>query len=180
MDGYSRCCAVRELPQQLKTRRTVLRRIRLSDAAGWKSFNNAIARRMPEWPAVPSVVYARNEMLHYDRMWDAGTRYVYAILERSTGKVIGDFHVKALDRKRGKAEFGHALHPRVWGTGITYETLEVVRKAAKRAGLRLWCKIEEDNVRSWKSIEKYGAKLKAKRVMRIGKQRKMMRVYDLW
>src|SRR5437762_200575 len=137
---------MRELfPTQMMTKRTILRRIALADAAGWKSFNNAIAKRMT-WPNVPSIVYARNEILHYDEMWQHREAFVYSVLEKSTGKVIGDFHLKSIDHRRCSAEIGHALHPRVWGTGITHETLDAARNAAKRIGYRLWAKVEQENV----------------------------------
>jgi RimJ/RimL family protein N-acetyltransferase len=167
---------MRDFPLRMTTKRTILRKISLEDAAGWKSFNNAIARRM-QWPAVPGIVYARNEILHYLAMWRSKTRYTYIIIERSSGKIIGDFHIKSL--LRGRAEFGHALHPSVWGTGITYETLDAVRKAAARRGIVLWAKVEEGNVRSWKSLEKYKATFKGTRNFLVGKERKRMRVYEL-
>lgn len=165
-----------KLPERLITRRTIIRRMSLPDAAGWKSFNNAIARKMP-WPKVPSIVYARNEILHYMRAWEKDTQYVYAVLDRKTGEVIGDFHIKGVSGKR--AEYGHALHPKAWGTGITYETLDAVRAAAAKRGLRLWGKVEEENVRSWKSLEKYGAKFKGRKTFSINGVRKSMRVYEL-
>jgi RimJ/RimL family protein N-acetyltransferase len=165
-----------EFPEQITTKRTVLRRIRFGDAAAWKSFNNAIARKT-SWPKVPSIVYARNEMLNYEQDWDKGTRYVYAIIDRQTKELIGDFHIKSVRNKR--AEYGHALHPNVWGTGITYETLDAVCAAAKRLRIALWGKVEEENIRSWKSLEKYHAKFKGVRTFSIHGERKKMRVYEL-
>jgi RimJ/RimL family protein N-acetyltransferase len=162
----------------MTTARTVLRRITADDAAGWKSFNNAIAKRTP-WPCVPSIIYARNEILNYDEMWVRGERYAYIIIEKKTGAVIGDFHFKSINSRLRTAEFGHALHPRVWGTGITYETLDVARNAARRAGLKLWAKVEERNIRSWKSLEKYKARFKGTRAVLQDGKRTKMRFYEL-
>lgn len=151
----------------------------LADAQGWKSFNNAIVRKMPEWQSVPSVVYARNELLHYVAMRERGTRYAYSVIERSSGKIIGDFHIKSIDVRRKRAEFGHALHPRVWGTGITYETLDAVRTVARKHGYVLWAKVEESNTRSWKSLERYNATFKGTRVMAVAGKPAHMRVYEI-
>ena len=162
-----------------------MRRIRLDDAAGWKGFNNAIAKRMlldtppQRWSGVPSIVYARNEIHHYDDDWQQGSRYVYSVVDRTTGKIIGDFHVEGIDAVRHRAEYGHALHPRVWGTGITYETLDAVKRAARAKGILLWGKVEPENVRSWKSLEKYGATFTGEQSFTINKRRKKMRVYEL-
>lgn len=170
-------------PEQMRTKRTLLRKVSIGDAAGWKSFNNRIAKRMGaeglSWPEVPSVVYARNEILHYLAMWANGERYVYSILQRETGELIGDFHLKSIDRARRRAEFGHALSPAVWGTGITYETLDAVRMAAARRHYTLWCKVEEANIRSWKSLERHKAKFKGVRTVTIDGVRKHVRVYEL-
>ena len=67
---------------------------------------------------------------------------------------MGDFHIKFFERKRRRMEFGHALHPKVWGTGFTYEVLDGVQKVAKKLKIILWCKIEEENISTWKSIGK--------------------------
>lgn len=165
-----------DFPARLVTKRTILRRIQLTDAAGWKSYNNAIAKKMP-WPHVPSIVYARNELLHYAAMWEKGTHYVYSVLDKKTGKVIGDFHLKGI--RGNRAEYGHALHPSVWGTGITYETLDAMKTMTKQRGITLWGKVEEENVRSWKSLEKYNARFMGRRTFTVGNERKQMRVYEL-
>jgi RimJ/RimL family protein N-acetyltransferase len=164
-----------KFPEKAITKRTIIRRIQLSDANDWKSFNNAIAKRM-DWPKVPSVVYARNEILHYAKMWDAGKRYAYSILDRQTGQVIGDLHFKFID-KRKRVEFGYALSPKFWGTGIIYEVLRAAKSMAD--GLTLWCKVETSNIRSWKSLEKFRATFKGERMFVIEKQRKLMRVYEV-
>ena len=164
-----------ELPELIKTKRALLRRISVDDAAGWKSFNNAIAKRT-QWPIVPSIVYARNELLNYMEMWSK-ERYVYIVLDKD-GKVIGDFHFKSIDRKRHRMEFGHALHPAVWGTGVTYELLDAMKKAAQNAGFTLWCKVDPANIRSWKSLEKYKAIFIGRRSFKDD-MNKPMKVYEL-
>lgn len=172
-----------EFPLQMSTKRTIMRRISIDDARGWKAFNNRIAQRMAQdglsWPPVPSVVYARNEILHYLQMWSAGERYVYSITDRGSGAVIGDFHLKSVDRERKRIEFGHALDPCTWGTGITYETLDAVKGMLKRRGYTPWCKVEEGNVRSWKSLEKYKAKFKGTKPTTVNGRRMVMRMYEL-
>jgi methylated-DNA-[protein]-cysteine S-methyltransferase len=163
----------------MRTRRAILRPITLDDAAAWKSCNNAIRQRMPSWPRVPSVVYARNEILHYIGMRERGERYVYAILERGSGELIGDFHLKSVDRRRRRVEFGHSLHPRVWGGGITYETLDAIRRACSRIGYTPWAKVDEENVRSWRSLERYAARYCGAHQERVGGHSVRMRVYEL-
>jgi RimJ/RimL family protein N-acetyltransferase len=167
----------------MTTARTVLRKVSIEDAAAWKSFNNLIVKRMAteglSWPPVPSIVYARNELLHYLQEWERGTRYVYMIVDKSTGAVVGDFHIKSIDRRRKRAEFGHALHPRLWGTGVTHETLDALKRAASRRGYLLWASVEEGNIRSWRSLENHGATFKGTRAMQTAGVRKRMRIYEL-
>ncbi len=166
-------------PETIFAKRAVLRRIAIDDALEWKKFNNAIKKRMPEWPQVPSIIYAKNEILNYIEMWDEKERFIYTISDKKTGEIVGDFHIKFFERKRRRMEFGHALHPKVWGTGFTYEVLDGVQKVAKKLKIILWCKIEEENIRSWKSIEKYGAQYKWTRTYLIQGKKYRMRVYDL-
>lgn len=170
---------LQRLPSVLTTKRTVLRPITMDDALQWKTFNNAINRRMQSWPIVPSIVYARNEILHYLQMRDEGKRLVYSIVMRDTGRVIGDFHLKTVDAKQRRVEFGHALHPDAWGTGITYETLNAIRRAVKSEGYTPWAKVEETNIRSWSSLEKYGAKFLGLRTTSVGGRRVRVRCYEL-
>ena len=166
-------------PSAMRSRRVILRPITIDDAGAWKRFNNAITRRNPAWPIVPSMLYAKNELLHYDLMRERGTRTVYAVVERSSGTVIGDFHLKRFDHAKRRVEFGHALHPRVWGSGTTYEVLNAVRNASRRIGYTLWAKVESANIRSWKALEKFGATFCGERTTTLCGRRMKMRYYEL-
>lgn len=179
MSTLSKTSRTPNWPETILAKRAILRRITLADALGWKRFNNAIKKKMPEWPEVPSTIYAKNEILHYNEEWNQHERFVYSVFDKKTDEIVGDFHVKFFDAKRRRMEFGHALHPKVWGTGFTYEVLDGVQKVAKKLNIKLWCKIEEENIRSWKSIEKYGAQYKWTRTYIIQGKKYRMRVYDL-
>jgi len=166
-------------PTTVRTKRTILRQITLDDAKAWKSFNNKINKKMESWPIVPSIVYARNEILNYERVWKSAEGHVYVVIAQKTGKLIGDVHLKKADKKYKRVEFGHALTPEVWGTGITYELLDAIKTMTKRKKLIVWGKVEEENIRSWKSLEKYGATYTGKKKYKINNEYKQMRVYEL-
>jgi RimJ/RimL family protein N-acetyltransferase len=168
---------VRKFPETIRTRRTTLRRISLADAAGWKRCNNRIAKRQ-EWPIVPSVVYARNEILHYTVQWETGTRYTYVVLD-GTDKVIGDLSIKNLNPRTKRAEYGHAFDPSVWGSGVAHEIMTAMKRTAARAGYRLWGRTDVRNIRSWRSLERYGARYDGTCYVKFDGKRLRMRYYTL-
>jgi RimJ/RimL family protein N-acetyltransferase len=112
-------------------------------------------------------------------MWEEGTRFAYVIVDRASGKVIGDFHLKQVDTRGRRMEFGHALAPSAWGTGITHETIDAVARAARAMGYRLWAKVEVSNIRSWKSLENRGAVFVGTRSFNVHGEKERMRVYEL-
>jgi|GEM_PF-437313 len=169
---------MRDFPTSFRTARMIVRDITVDDAGGWKRFNNQIAVQMKSWSVVPSIVYARNEILHYIHERTLRKGYVYVILD-TNGKIIGDLHLKNIDRERRRVEIGHAFDPSCWGTGRSHELLAAVCAIARRKRFTVWGKVEEENIRSWKSLEDFGATPKGRRVFRLFNTRVALRVYEL-
>ena len=134
---------------------------------------------MPSWPIVPSVVYARNELLHYADLRERGVEHVYVVIDRVSGRVIGDLHLRAIDTVRRRFEIGHALDPAWWGTGLSHELLDTIVSFARRNGYMVWGKVDDDNIRSWRSLENYGARLSGRKFFSVQGHRTRMRVYVL-
>jgi len=52
--------------------------------------------------------------------------FFWAILDKSTNQVIGDFSFWRIDHKNHRAEIGYTLKPKYWGQGVMSETMKML------------------------------------------------------
>lgn len=87
----------------------------------------------------------------------------WAIIDKSSGKLIGDFGIWRLDRQNSRGEIGYVLHPNYWGKDYMYETIStLVHFAFNNLNLHsLEANVNPENNNSKKLLLKLGFKKEA-------------------
>jgi RimJ/RimL family protein N-acetyltransferase len=91
----------------------------------------------------------------------SGTQFPFVIFEKNTNAVIGSTRFLEIQQPHRKLEIGWTwLHPDYWGTAINLECkLLLLTFCFETLGTaRVQFRTDENNIRSWKAIEKIGAK----------------------
>ncbi|KRF03407.1 acetyltransferase [Paenibacillus sp. Soil766] len=103
------------------------------------------------------------------------TRYVFAIVEKSTEKMIGagEFNIRCFTHKNG--EIGYIVHPNYWGKGIATEVAKLlVNFGFKKFQLhRIYATCDPRNIGSSKVLAKIG-------MIQEGRLRDALLVKDGW
>lgn len=86
------------------------------------------------------------------------TGHYWLIRLRATGRVVGSFGLLDIDWRKGSAEIGYGLSPKVWGQGLFAEALALVLDWAFGSGgfHRIWVKTQADNLSSIKALAAAG------------------------
>jgi ribosomal-protein-alanine N-acetyltransferase len=86
-----------------------------------------------------------------------------AIVDRDSGRLIGNCGVRVNDAKRREGNIGYELNPEVWGRGYATEAARaMLRFGFEELGLhRIWAGCVADNVGSWRVMEKVGMRREA-------------------
>ncbi|MCB0535192.1 MAG: GNAT family N-acetyltransferase [Lewinellaceae bacterium] len=93
--------------------------------------------------------------------WQKGTQFPFVIVEKSSNRLIGSTRLLELQQVHRKLEIGWTwLHPDYWGTAINLECkLLLLTFCFETLGAtRVQLRTDENNLRSWKAIEKIGAR----------------------
>jgi N-acetyltransferase len=91
---------------------------------------------------------------------NAGKEVVFAIIENSTGHVVGTTRFQDMDAQHNKTDIGSTWYdPSVWGKGYNYEAKHLMFTHAFEVWKlgRVGFKVDERNVRSQRALEKVGA-----------------------
>lgn len=85
-------------------------------------------------------------------------KYQFAVVEKTTGRLIGNGGVRSGADTPQQAELGCELHPDVWGQGYGREIVAtLVQFAFAELKLhRLWAECLSENTGAWKIVEKCG------------------------
>ncbi|MBI2345337.1 MAG: GNAT family N-acetyltransferase [Deltaproteobacteria bacterium] len=149
----------------LKTRRLVLRPIRLSDAA--KIFNSYAqdpkVTRYVTWPCHRSINETRNFIKACITVWRVGTGFPWAITLTKDKKLIGMIDLRFSDTrpfsyKRHMMDVGYVVMRPEWNKGYVTEALkEVLAFAFSIPGVyRVWAICDVKNRASARVMEKAG------------------------
>ncbi|MCB9315499.1 MAG: GNAT family N-acetyltransferase [Lewinellaceae bacterium] len=93
--------------------------------------------------------------------WRKGTQFPFVIVEKSSNRLIGSTRLLELQQVHRKLEIGWTwLHPDYWGTAVNLECkLLLLTFCFETLGAtRVQLRTDENNIRSWKAIEKIGAR----------------------
>ena len=116
-------------PPILKTARLTLRAMRSQDAEDMFEY-----ARLPEvttyllWREHESVGFTRDYLKYVESRYSVGDFYDFAVVEKSSGKMIGTCGFTRLDTVNNVAEIGYVLNPAFFGNGYATEAArEIIR-----------------------------------------------------
>ena len=99
----------------------------------------------------------------YHDAFNEGKGITWAIVEKQSNKVIGDFGIWRIERQNSRGEIGYILHPNYWGKGYMTEALNaLIRFGFDKINLHSYeanVNIENDNSKAL--LLKFGFKLEA-------------------
>lgn len=117
----------------LTTERLILRKIRLSDAPDMYEYSkDPDVTKFLLWDPHPNVEHTRNYIDYLQDRYRDGKYYDWAVVIRSTGKMIGTCGFSAVYPDHRSAEVGYVLNPAFRGQGYAGEALCAVMEFAFR------------------------------------------------
>jgi len=144
------------VPETLTTRRLVLRRPKLSDAAAIYEYGgDPEVTRYMDWPTNSSVADVVARLEGAGLRWESGEEYSWVITvkpgDRPIGSVACCFRGHAVD-------LGYVLSRNNWGRGYATEAAKsVLQWAATLEGVhRIWATCDVENTASARVLEKIG------------------------
>jgi [ribosomal protein S5]-alanine N-acetyltransferase len=141
----------------LLTERLELRAFELSDLDALHAVNGdpEVTRFMKPYPTVE---HTRRALDVHVREARAGRPAFWAVIERSSGDLIGDAGVGLVDGIGPEFELGYALGTQWWGRGYATEAARAVRDHAlgELALPEMLALVRPDNMASIKIVEKLG------------------------
>lgn len=145
------------LPEEIKTERLSLSRLRYEDAEQifYSYASKHEATKYLAFPTHQSINDARNFLTYAVSAWDKGIEYVYGIRVKDGNQFIGSI---GIINENGNAHFGYSLSPIYWNRGLATEACKAVLGLLKKEKqvYRIWTFIDADNVASGKVILKCG------------------------
>lgn len=144
---------------KLRTRRLLLRRASMSDAADLYEYgrNPEVARHVL-WEAYGSINDARAYVRYLQRQYRSHAPSSWCIEHLATGKVIGTIGLMWWSQEHSSAELGYSLSQEYWNQGLMTEALEeVIRYCFQELDIhRLEAQHECTNPASGRVMEKAG------------------------
>ncbi len=146
----------------LETDRLILRQIQPRDAFDMYDYSkNPNVTRYLLWSPHPNVQHTKDYIRFLQGEYKKGACYDWAILLKSSGKMIGTCGFVSFDSENASATVGYVLHPDHWGCGIAPEALRrVLSFGFQQLSLhRIEAQFMEENTRSLRVMEKCGMRL---------------------
>lgn len=143
----------------LSTERLLLRKIRLTDAPDMFEYSkDPDVTRYLLWDPHPNLEHTRNYIDYLQDRYRDGKYYDWAVVLKSSGKMIGTCGFSAISPEHRSAEVGYVLNPAFRGQGIAGEALCAVLDFAfrKMALNRVEAKCAEENASSERVMQKVG------------------------
>jgi [ribosomal protein S5]-alanine N-acetyltransferase len=141
----------------LLTERLALRAFEPSDLEALHAVNGdpGVTRFMKPYPTIE---HTRRALDVHVREARAGRPAFWAVIERSSGDLIGDAGVGLVDGIGPEFELGYALGTQWWGRGYATEAARAVRDYAlgELALPEMLALVRPDNMASIKIVEKLG------------------------
>ncbi len=143
----------------LSTERLLLRKIRLNDAPDMFEYSkDPEVTRYLLWDPHPNVEHTRNYIDYLQDRYRDGKYYDWAVILKSSGKMIGTCGFSSILPEHRSAEVGYVLNPAFRGQGIAGEALSAVLDFAfrKMALNRVEAKCVAENASSERVMQKVG------------------------
>lgn len=111
----------------LESDRLVLRAIEISDAKDINEIrSNDEVMTFMDSSAHQSIGDSEKFIQQGIDTYKKGQGFFWAIIDKSTGIMIGDFSFWKIDLKNHRAEIGYTLKPKYWGIGVMSETMKML------------------------------------------------------
>ncbi len=109
---------------ELESHRLILRKLKLTDASDVQLIRSD-ERVMIYMDAERHMSVQQSEKSISEKlnMYKEKTGILWAIIEKSTGRFIGDFAFFKIDHKNSRAEIGYTLKPEFWKKGYMKEAM---------------------------------------------------------
>ncbi|MBR4335070.1 MAG: GNAT family N-acetyltransferase [Clostridia bacterium] len=143
----------------LSTERLLLRKIRLNDAPDMFEYSkDPEVTKYLLWDPHPNVEHTRNYIDYLQDRYRDGKYYDWAVILKSSGKMIGTCGFSSILPEHRSAEVGYVLNPAFRGQGIAGEALSAVLDFAfrKMALNRVEAKCVAENASSERVMQKVG------------------------
>ena len=143
----------------LSTERLLLRKIRLNDAPDMFEYSkDPEVTKYLLWDPHPTVEHTRNYIDYLQDRYRDGKYYDWAVILKSSGKMIGTCGFSSILPEHRSAEVGYVLNPAFRGQGIAGEALSAVLDFAfrKMALNRVEAKCVAENASSERVMQKVG------------------------
>jgi ribosomal-protein-alanine N-acetyltransferase len=109
---------------ELESQRLILRKLKLTDASDVQLIRSdeRVMIYMDQERHM-TIEQSENSFSEKLKMYNEKTGILWAIIEKSTGKFIGDFAFFKIDHKNSRAEIGYTLKPEFWKKGFMKEAM---------------------------------------------------------
>ncbi len=111
----------------LETDRLVLRKLKVSDYLDMYEYSclDEVTRYLL-WRSHPDSRYTKDYLAYIQSQYRAGEFFDWALVEKSSGKMIGTCGFAKLDTENNSAEVGYVINPYFWRQGFATEALKKV------------------------------------------------------
>lgn len=159
-------CRIFSRIPELETERLILRKMRVGDEEDMYAYaKRSEVTRYLLWSPHPDIYYTRDYLRYLATRYAAGSFYDWAIVLKSSGRMIGTCGFTAFDCPHDAAEIGYVLNPDYRGKGIAPEAVRAVLAFGfdKLALHRIEARFIEGNEASLRVMEKVGMRFEGYR-----------------
>ncbi len=152
---------------ELSTERLLLRPLREEDVYDVNEYtSNEEVSRFLRWTPHLNLQETKGYLEFMRKRYQKGLHADWAIVLRSTGKVIGNCGFTSVDISNECCELGYVLSPRYWGKGYMDEAFEAILELAfhNLKANRVILKILEGNEPSCRFALRHGFRLEGREV----------------
>ena len=148
-------------PPTLESDRLILRKISVSDAEDMFAYSQREdVTRYLLWDPHPDVIYTEHYIRYLQGRYEVGDFYDFALVLRTTGKMIGTVGFTSFDLPNSGAEIGYVISPEYQGCGYATEAVKrILAYGFEECGLvRISAICMKGNLASLRVMEKCGMK----------------------
>ena len=159
-------CRIFSRIPELETERLILRKMRVGDEEDMYAYaKRSEVTRYLLWSPHPDIYYTRDYLRYLATRYAAGSFYDWAIVLKSSGRMIGTCGFTSFDCPHDAAEIGYVLNPDYRGQGIAPEAVRAVLAFGfdKLALHRIEARFIEGNEASLRVMEKVGMRFEGYR-----------------
>lgn len=159
-------CRIFSRMPELETERLILRKMRVGDEEDMYAYaRQSEVTRYLLWSPHPDIHYTRDYLRYLATRYATGSFYDWAIVLKSSGRMIGTCGFTAFDCPHDAAEIGYVLNPDYRGQGIAPEAVRAVLTFGfERLALhRIEARFMQGNEASLRVMEKVGMRFEGYR-----------------